>query len=543
MPGALQGLGLIERRLNADLVVQLGQHSNTRTNRAWRLTSLTLKLAGDTGIDALRLRNPADLPVALAAFQGGGIRHIALQGAGFADHHLAQLPATLTSLTLDMCSGLSAQGLSHLARLSRLHTLDLGRSPVGADGLAVIDHLPRLKTLKAAATRLAASVGEHIRAHPSLEEVDMSDNALNDATFAALAENPRLASLKLMSAGVSSLAARALAEGCPALRRLDLTENQFDDHAAVALLRKPSLSELDLSVNGISEAPLAALADNTTLRSLALRNVGFNPAMAHAVATNASLVSLDIAVNNAEPEVADILTAHPALRVLHAADNRFDDTSLRALADMELESLQISDNDITEEGVDYLLRNNRTLSDLDISQAACDGSGCLADGIEAHPRLQRLLIDNTALGNEDFIALGKHPQLRELGLSNSDVDDAALAALARSGSVGTLDISYNQAVTAEGLSAYRDNAALRTLDVSALRLGTAEALALAAMPGLKHLVANRARMDDNTALALASLPSLETLDLSEVRLRPETRAALSAPRTPNTGPRVRLGAF
>jgi|TARA_B100000524_G_scaffold289914_2_gene164816 hypothetical protein len=127
------------------------------------------------------------------------------------------------------------------------------------------------------ATGGAQQLGRLLRLSPSLEELNLARNPLNDAGAAALAQPLRtnaLISLDLSESGVSAAAfPPSFANSLRRLRTLKVSRNQtLGDAGAVAIaaLAVPALTTLNLEESDVGFVGLLALADVPTLSNLQL---------------------------------------------------------------------------------------------------------------------------------------------------------------------------------------------------------------------------------------------------------------------------------
>ena len=140
--------------------------------------------------------------------------------------------------------------------------------------------------------RDAPAIGALLRANAALEELNLSHNALGDATVDALADahatpSPLHAALRALDLSQNALRgeaagealARLLCRGGAALRRLNVAQNHLGDAGGAALARGvrdggARLKKLVLARNALGDQAAyalgAALASNKTLGALSL---------------------------------------------------------------------------------------------------------------------------------------------------------------------------------------------------------------------------------------------------------------------------------
>jgi len=191
-----------------------------------------------------------------------------------------------------------------------------------------------------------------IRASPSLQKLDVSNNNLNVVAIRKLANAIRgavnLKSLMMKSNGIDENAAKALAH---------------------SLRDKCGLEVLDLGVNRISTTGATeisqALKNNTVLKVLNLHNNSIDSSAADEISsmiTNKNkLIELDISQNNLKSE--GITKIAKALQLLNT-----------------LKVLNVGTNEITPEASIHMalvLKNNPSLESLNVSQNKLQTSGCI----------------------------------------------------------------------------------------------------------------------------------------------------------------------
>lgn len=239
------------------------------------------------------------------------------------------------------------------ALLRRVKSLDL-RLPAGGDAAAVAlaqcPHLTGLHTLHLEATAWP------IPDFPTpVFSGPPETHRLTVAGAWALASSPHLKGLrdvKLASNALGGAGVKALLEGGWPLVSLDVSGNQLDDDALVAIAAAPHLSTLEhLGLGGgqYSDAALAALASSKTLTSLS---------------------SLDLSNSQLGPRGLERFLAAltlPRLKELSLRATGLGDAGVGALAksptSRQFTSLELGENTVTQTGV-FALADSPNLTGL-----------------------------------------------------------------------------------------------------------------------------------------------------------------------------------
>jgi Leucine-rich repeat (LRR) protein len=235
------------------------------------------------------------------------------------------------------------RGLAHVARATRLQTLDLrGCSQIDAAGLDQLKPLGELTTLKLRGTFLDAACLRLLGSFPKLASLTIEDAPLSDDDLAGLsalpledltlercfnitdeglrhfqslpalrtlalrdiavlgpglthlAQLPELRTLRLRQTGIRD-ESLPLLEKLPHLERLDLVQALITDEGLSAIGKLRTLAQLDLEANQLSDAGVAHLAGLENLRTLGLAgNEGLTDQSFQALTSLPMLTSLDL---------------------------------------------------------------------------------------------------------------------------------------------------------------------------------------------------------------------------------------------------------
>jgi hypothetical protein len=352
--------------------------------------------------------------------------------------------------------------LAGLAELSAIAELDLSGTAITDAGLAALAGAPGLRVLELrGCSQLTAAGLAHVARLPRLEELYLSNAELDDAAVAALAPLALVRidvthARRVTDAGWAALDVSRLehvdafgvalpAAVLDAARRLTrLTVHSLDDAALHALAGVP-LVELDVSeAEHVTEAGLAALG---TIASLASLKIG--KLVARWPAGFPALAKLVLLSTELRPERCAGLAALPALSELRLFGGGCEPGALAALAaSTTLRSLTLwcprAPGSLAE------LAGNASLTSLRIHTGAVT-----APELAGLAQLSAL----TALRLSDLIEfdasqLARLPQLCELVLDDTPLDDLGLAALAACPGLRSIRLARTQ-TPAASLAAFR----------------------------------------------------------------------------------------
>jgi Ran GTPase-activating protein (RanGAP) involved in mRNA processing and transport len=285
--------------------------------------------------------------------------------------------------------------------LSTLHTLNIRKGSIGVEGfqrLVASPHLGNLKALRVPGNSIgngAISALFDAVSLTSLEELDLSevDN------YGRYGEDPIL----------EAVGAEALAvwPGMNRLRSLTLSGNSVGREGLRALLRSPratGLKELILRDNGLNGQAMQEFGAARSELQLDVLDLGENVLRDLGAAELASAPCLRelkvLELDRCEIELSGARRLAKALflgnlRCLNVNDNSFGPQGLLALLDAnprELHTLQISNNDLGNEGVSHLTESpaSDTLLEVDLSLNRLDFHAAQALAKSKH--LKNLLV-------------------------------------------------------------------------------------------------------------------------------------------------------
>ncbi len=394
-----------------------------------------LYLAGtqvkDDDLASLAARHPA-------------LEAIDLEGCAIGDAGVAAL-AALPLRQIGLAStGITDKGADALhVHLSRLTSLDLGETNVSDNGLIWLSNAYRLRQLGLWKTRVTNRFLPVLTLDKSLESLDLSETAVDDAGIQTLYKIGllyRLTSLDLSTTKVSDKAGRLL-RSASQLESLDIGGTRIGNRGVAAVSGLTRLRFLSLRKLTFEEYHLVAFANLTALRHLDLGETGVTSDIAPYLDTMTELTELYLDTTSIEEDAVEAIAArHPNLRVLHLDDNALGARAARAIAGLtDLTELTLGETDLPEEQVALI--------------------------IAALPRLE--VLDLSSLKLSDAIA----PSIAQLGLLH------------------TLDLSKNE-ISDRGLAALHPLRRLSVLGLQGTRVTATRDAVFAAFPSLRDLVSN-----------------------------------------------------
>ena len=392
------------------------------------------------------------------------IERLSLDGNGLDARALMPLAARtdwrrLRALSLSS-NALGDEGMEVLTsapHFSRLRELSLAKNEIGDEGIQILANSAMygsLECIDLANNNLGSRSCEALAAAPSLVELDLTGNTIDEFGGVSLVRSPYFGQwrrLGLANTGVAARTLEALAEhDAPLeLRRLDLTGNQIAAAGASALARCRGLAKLEsleLSVNALDVAAIRELSEAPFIPHLRHLSLSFNPL------TDAGIAHM---LTSSRLERLERLELHHC--AIYGSVELPDELGW-VVNDLDLDSNPFGDAFIEELASKSWMRSVRKLN-LRRVRMTDRGAQALASS-EHLASLEVLdLGDNWISGEGAAALIDGLPGLRELGLGGTNLDDAAARKLARqerASRLRALDVSWST-LSAHGAAVLRNS--------------------------------------------------------------------------------------
>ncbi|XDV53593.1 hypothetical protein PO909_022061 [Leuciscus waleckii] len=366
---------------------------------------------------------------------------------------------------------------------SHLRELDLSENNITESGVIQLSDLlehPQCKLEKLGlrschiSDRGCAVLSSALRLNPSLRELDLSENKINELGLKMLSDLLADPQFKLEKLG---------------LRSCDVSDGGCADLSS-ALRSNPSLRELDLSGNKITESKLRKISPllehpQCKLQKLVLRSCNISDGgcavLSSALRSNLSLRELDLSGNyfgDSGVKQLSALLKHTQcklekleLRACWIRDGVCADLSSALRSNPSLRELDLSGNNIGDSGVDQLsalLADPQCkLEKLELRSCNISDGGCavLSSALRSNLSLRELDLSKNNFGNagvKQLSTLLKHTQckLEKLGLRSCNISDGGCADLSSAlrsnpSHLRELDLSEN-VITDSGMKQLSD---------------------------------------------------------------------------------------
>lgn len=386
--------------------------------RAVNLASTRITDDGGAALGRLARLEIADLGgTRVAAKTIAALRKLALQELFLDRTKVGREIATLAPLAPTLVR-FDVSGTAHhptdaelgwLASAANLVELSISGAKIH-DPLALrLAKLPAVREVGMADTAITIATVRALAARADLEEVDLAGTPVDDAGAAALLAAPEMRVVRLDDTPISDAALAGAAS--PQLVELYLSRTAVGDPGLAFLERAPRLTGLGLGRTKIGDAGLERIAKLGELRTLVLSKVGVSSEAFTRLSALRALERLYLDQDQVDDSVVEALAPmRDTLRVLHLEGSQVSDAGLGALhAFGELRELTIGDT-----------RLQRGIADL-----------------SAWPRLHTLTLVGLPLTDQELPALAARPSLVTLDLTATDITDPSpLAALPRLRALG-----------------------------------------------------------------------------------------------------------
>jgi Leucine-rich repeat (LRR) protein len=341
---------------------------------------------------------------------------------------------------------ITTETLDNLLTCTALTHLDLSNSHISDNESALFGALPHLQVLL-------------------LNDTKVGDNTMRSLAAAQLVVLS-LAYTRVTDAGIA-------AAGCPDLQYLDVSGCKCTEDICAVIWRQESLETALLTKCRITEDGISRLDGHPSLRSLSLRDNPVSDRGANLLLNLPRLENVDLRWTPvSDGAVGDMMASRPSINVqfeskapvysllqsqlkvargversenaeAHVGFPRFDgkkigDDDVRVISGChEVTSLDLSDTNVTDIGLDYLTQmpNLRVIS---LRRTPITDQGL--QRLSAIKSLEVLDVSGTSVGVVALNALASLPRLTVLRLAASSIDDASLLPLASSASLREIDL-------------------------------------------------------------------------------------------------------
>jgi hypothetical protein len=413
--------------------------------------------------------------------------------------------------------------LVDVLRGERVPGLSLRNQPV-APWLGLLRDLPELGALILDGTGVDGAALRELQL--PLTRLYLAHTAIDDAAVAELvARYPALEALDVEDTAVGDAGLRAIA-GLAGLHAINLAGTAITDEGGAALARLAALEIADLGHTPVGAKTVAALR-RLHLHELFLDHTNVESEVATLAALAPRLVRFDIASTEHHPTDAELawLAGAPQLIEVSVSGAVLHDPLALALARLpRLREIRLADTEITA-AVAQALAARRDLEEVDLAGTPVDDASAAA--LLAAPELRILRLDATPI-SDAALAATPGPQLVELYLSHTAVDDRGLEVLDRLPHLVALGLGYTR-IGEPTLARIARLDELHTLVLSKIA-APPEALArLGALRRLERLYLDHTQADDRVVAGLATArDTLRVLHLAGSQVSDAGVAALRA---------------
>ena len=405
------------------------------------------------------------------------------------DQGLARLLKLPWLMGLDLeIAAVSEIGLGYLAQLQVLQQLEVsGRAVQSPHALKVLESVPALRRLHLDNCMLSNLHVEQLRKlvrlrslslrravfqQPGLPflsrmtELDTLDLAFSNQTDDCIETLSRLPHLVSLSVGWSPIAHNGLRhfDKLTGLRHLAVSGPAAGEPERVEpdisfLSNYPDMRELDLGTLRLTDENLSVLKNLPRLRALSVFGAEICGTGFAALSSSPQLEELYAAGTNVVDDSLRHLAGLTALRILYFKSRSLSDAGLHHLHALDqLQSLQLPDCDITDSGLAMIAQHHPMLQTLELDGCRNIGSAGIAY-LQGNQQLRELCLSFTEIDDAAVHSLVANQRLEKLKLTMTQVSDACVEDLLRLPNLNWLEITARN-VTKVGLQRLAQNQAL-----------------------------------------------------------------------------------
>lgn len=290
---------------------------------------------------------------------------------------IAQMPQ-LTTLALNV-NELSPTAVQALAQNSHLKNLDLFGCGMGDAGAQALSNDDKLETLNIEANNISNIGMSYIGRLTHLTKLSFGQNHFDDNAAKDIAKLTQLTEITVNNwDNIGAETIKVFAK-LPHLQDLNLgeTNTSVTDEVVMELVDNPSLRNFSFNAKHITNKGLLALANSklTRLRIYALLYVTPSKKVMHAFAENKNLKELHLDSSRFNEDGINELAKSKTLETLDLDEDNTPIAVVKILLrDQYLKHLNLALNDI-DDGTSFDILNNTTLVSLDISQSEMTNEG------------------------------------------------------------------------------------------------------------------------------------------------------------------------
>lgn len=341
-----------------------------------------------------------------------------------------------------------------------LYNLDLSDNQMTAVGARYLAKNPFLRILAINNNFIGDEGAMALASNPSLEKIMVDNNQLTDAAAIEISKHTKITWVSISNNNITAKGANALASN-PELRYLDIGHNQIGDNGIKAFMNNQNLTWLSVRDNQIGPDGAIAIATVTKFFWEKL-DISQNPIGLKGVAALAkiqNLAELDISDTNlGDRGVSVFAENHPDFAIINLGKNHITqkglDNLLKEIPDLTFQGLDLSSNDLGDEGVASLAGHAKHFyKELNLSN-----NHITANGIKSllNNQYDFLILSNNDIGDNGAASLGKIHSIYELTLEHCGITDNGALLLTKNERKITFMNIRNNPIRKSGIAALKE---------------------------------------------------------------------------------------
>ena len=285
------------------------------------------------------------------------------------------------------------------------------------------------------------------------------------------------------------------------------------------LIDESELPQSDITIVGLDLT--TAIVDNieraVRIRNLKRLKAAYSYVDANTVQSIVELPLTELALKGCtlRDKELSLIAGMTQLRELDVSDNDIGDNGVAHLSRLKnLTTLSLGGTELSDAGLEYVLKIP-TLQRLDLSDTSIAGTSI--PKLKGLPALSAMDLGGLTISPAVARSLAEMSNLRLLQLDHCKIGDAAVAELAKLPKLRMLYLEKTQ-LTGVGLQAIGHMKSLKHLDISNCAIPAASVAKLKAMSNLESLALVGFKLNSEYMQAITSIQHLQALDLSETNL-------------------------